>query len=90
MPMYYPDLKSVQMTAQAMSEQPDPAKRYRGIVPNTEAELSQARRQLGRYFREVWGDPIAAIEVEEALTSENYHEKLQAAFGRRYCAKREG
>lgn len=33
MPMYYPDLKSVQTTAQQMSEQPDPEKKYKGIIP---------------------------------------------------------
>lgn len=82
MPMYYPDLKSVQQCAQQMAEQPDPTKKYKGLIPTTEKELPQARIELGQYFRRVWNDVVAALEVEEAATEENYHEVLARGLRR--------
>lgn len=79
MPMYYPDLKSVQECAKSMSENVK-GKEYKGIIPKNENELPQARRELGLYFRHVWGDIIAAIEVEEAVTVDDYDEKMKDAI----------
>lgn len=78
MPMYYADLNSVKRTCVQMSEQPDPSKKYTGVIPEKEEELPEARKQLGQYFREVWNDEIAAIEVELAATRENYDQVLHA------------
>ena len=77
MPMYFPDLKSVQRLAEMMTKQPDPKKKYNGLIPKDETDLSEARYQLGLYFRLVWGDTIQAIEVEEGATKENYEEVIQ-------------
>jgi hypothetical protein len=83
MPMYYPDLKSVRNTAEAMAKNTG-AKKYKGIIPKTEKELPEARIQLGRYFRSVWGDEVAAVEVEMSVTKENYNKKLsEGLFGGR-------
>jgi hypothetical protein len=76
MPMYYPDLKSVAQTAKLMSGH-DGDKKYTGLIPKTQAELSEARRQLAAYFRNVWRDRIAAMEVEYAATKENYDEVMR-------------
>lgn len=76
MPMYYPDLGSVKSTAQAMTKN-EGAQKYRGVIPKTEQDLPQARRDLAKYFREVWKDDVAAAEVEMAVTKENYYEKME-------------
>lgn len=75
MPMYFPDLESVQQLANQMSKNVK-GKEYHGIIPKDESELSQARVELGRYMREVWSDNVAAIEIEQAVTEENYAEKM--------------
>jgi hypothetical protein len=80
--MYFPDLKSVASCAQEMAKQPDPDKRYVGIVPVTEDELPRARKELGAYMRNTWGDKIAALEIELALTEETYNSGLQGALRR--------
>ena len=79
MPMYYPDLESVQRTCEQMSKN-SKGKEYKGIIPKNESELSQARRDLGFYFRRVWNDKIAAIEVEKAVTEYNYDAKMKEAI----------
>jgi len=71
MPMYFPDLESVKRCAQSMTKNKGD-KKYTGIIPQTENELSQARKELGTYFREVWRDEIQAAEVEFGATEENY------------------
>ena len=76
MPMYYPDLKSVQVCVKTMQMHKD-NKKYKGIYPKTEKDLPEARIQLGKYFREVWKDNIAAVEVELALDHNNYEQKMQ-------------
>jgi len=80
MPMYYPDLPSVRRCAKLMSKQPDDAKKYIGLIPTTENELPEARKQLGAYMRNTWGDRIAALEIELAVTEDNYHEKLKGSI----------
>lgn len=80
MPMYYPDLKSIQNLATIMRKNAK-GKEYHGIIPKNEKELPVARKELGRYFREVWGDEIQAIEVEQAATKENYHEAISKGLG---------
>ena len=80
MPMYYPDLKSVRATAEAMTKNKGD-KKYKGIIPKTEEDLPKARKELGRYFREVWEDEINAIEIERAATKENYHEAISRGLG---------
>ena len=80
MPMYFPDLASVARIAEDMKGQPDPAKRYTGIIPTTEAELPLARRALGHYVRTVWNDSVAAIEIEQAATKENYQETVRCGI----------
>lgn len=75
MPMYYPDLESVQDCVKAMRKNKG-EKRYNGIYPETEEQLAQARSELGKYFRTVWGDKIQAMEVELAVNRDNYYEKI--------------
>ena len=82
MPMYFPDLKSVQTIARMMAEHKD-NKKYKGIYPNNEEELSLARKQLGEYFRNVWKDEIQALEVELAVDETNYHKKIQEHIKKR-------
>ena len=79
MPMYFPDLKSVQRIAEQMTKH-EGKKKYVGIIPKTDAELPKARKALGKYFREVWGDEIQAMEIEESVTENDYHEKLGKAI----------
>lgn len=78
MPAYYPDLNSVAIFAARMKNHSDDAKKYYGIVPQTEGQLPNARKQLGAYMRKVWQDEIAALEIELAVEPHNYHEKLRA------------
>jgi len=75
MPMYFPDLKSVQQLALDMAKNKG-KKKYVGIHPVNEQELPYARVALGRYMREVWDSEIGALEVELALTEDNYHDKM--------------
>ena len=75
MPMYFPDLQSVQKIARMMMEHKE-NKKYKGIYPNNEEELPIARKQLGTYFREIWHDEIEALEIELALDETNYDKKL--------------
>ena len=85
MPMYFPDLRSVRDLAEVMSRNKG-EKKYRGITPETEAELPEARKQLARYMREVWDDEIFALEIELAVDESNYDEKIRnhimGVFGR--------
>ena len=83
MPMYFPDLKSVQEVAKMMMEHKDNQK-YRGIYPNNEKELPLARKQLGEYFRRVWEDEIQALEIELAVDETNYHKKLGDHIEKKY------
>ena len=76
MPMYYPDLKSVKSCAEAMTRQPNANKRYFGPIPETEEDLPKPRIMLGLYFRNTWNDVIAAMEIELAVTKENYEELM--------------
>lgn len=76
MPMYYPDLASVKRDAEMMAKHSDKSKRYKGLIPQTEKDLPEARKQLGTYFRIVWKDIIQAIEIEQAATKENYDEAI--------------
>ena len=80
MPMYYPDLKSVERLAVQMADQRDPGRKYKGIIPKTEAELPEARIALGKYMREVWNDTVFAYEIEEAATEENYHKAISTGM----------
>ena len=72
MPMYYPDLESVRKSAIMMERMHTDSKKYRGIIPQTEEDLPEARIQFGEYFRTVWGDEMSALEVELAVTKEYY------------------
>lgn len=76
MPMYFPDLKSVQRIAKDMLHQ-DEDKKYKGIYPETEKDLPEARRQLAKYMREIWKDEVFAMEIELAVSEDNYNERLQ-------------
>lgn len=84
MPAYYPNLNSVKNFAENMQKQPDEAKRYKGIVPANESELPEAREQLGAYMREIWGDEVAALEIELAVNKENYREKFHKHLNGRF------
>ena len=84
MPMYFPDLESVKRLAEDMQKQPDDNKKYKGIVPTTEGELPEARKELGSYLRSVWKDEVFALEVELALDEGNYHEKLRENMAQRF------
>ena len=77
MPMYYPDLNSVKCFAEEMRDHLVKVKRYTGLIPSTEKELPEARQQLGNYMRDVWHDPLGALEIELAVTEADYHDKLQ-------------
>jgi len=79
MPMYFPDLESVKQVCEIMSKHKSD-KKYTGIIPQTEGDLPEARIQLGRYFRTVWNDEIAALEVEKAVTRENYQKIMDESF----------
>lgn len=83
MPMYYPDLKSVKRFAEDM-QQRDDAKKYKGIIPTSEDELPEARKQLGNYMRDIWGDEIAALEIELAVDRDNYYQKMQEHIAGRF------
>lgn len=76
MPSYFPDLKSVKQIAERMQGHAGD-KKYKGIVPQTEDELSKGRIELGKYMRETWNDNLIALEIELAVTKNNYHQKLR-------------
>lgn len=63
MPMYYPDLHSLQTCVKSMRRNKE-EKEYKGIFPEKDSDIPEARKQLGEYFRNVWGDQVGAIEVE--------------------------
>ena len=79
MPMYFPDLESVQNCVKAMRHNKG-EKRYNGIYPENEDQLAQARTKLAAYFRTVWEDDLQAMEVELAVTEENYEETMREAM----------
>lgn len=58
-------------------------KLYKGFIPKKEADLERGRRELAQYFRDVWHDEIQAMEIEEAVTRDDYHDKLGEAIKRR-------
>lgn len=78
MPMYFPDLKSVQGCVDAMRMNKG-EKCYNGIYPENEEQLAQARTELATYFRTVWKDELQAMEIEMAVTEENYERKMRGA-----------
>jgi len=85
--MYFPNLKSVKTTAEIMSRHTG-EKKYIGIIPQNDSDLSEARKQLGKYFRDIWKDELQALEIELSVTENNYHEKIaqhmRYRFMRRY------
>ena len=81
MPMYFPDLKSVQQLVVSMRKNVG-LKKYTGIYPTTEEELLLARQQLAKYLRDVWKDEIFAMEVEFAVSKENYESRMTAGIHR--------
>ena len=76
MPQYFPDLESVKSHAELMQRQTG-GKKYKGLIPKDELQLSAARLQLGAYMRNVWKDEVAALEIELSLTEDNYYDKLK-------------
>lgn len=80
--MYYPDLASVARVAKMMQRNKK-GKEYKGLIPETKEDLPEARKQLGTYFREVWEDEVAALEVENAVTKNSYHEQMGKAIEKR-------
>lgn len=76
MPMYFPDLGSVQNLAKSMSKNTGD-KKYMGIYPKTKEELPQARKELAKYLRDIWKDDVFAVEVEMAATPENYQKIME-------------
>ena len=75
MPMYFPDLQSVKELAETMSRN-EKGKEYKGIIPETEKELPEARKQLAKYMRDVWDDEVFALEIELAVDETNYDQKM--------------
>ena len=75
MPMYFPDLESVQGCVNSMRQNEGSAQ-YKGVYPENEKQLPQARRELAVYFRETWGDEVQAMEIELAVSEENYDELM--------------
>ena len=71
MPMYYPDLDSVQRGCEMFAKSKN-GKPYKGLIPQTEADLPEARKQFAKYMREELGDIVWAAEIEFAATPENY------------------
>ncbi len=67
MPRWYPDLESIQQCIEVV-RQNEGDKRYNGIYPDNEAQLPRARKELAAYFREVWDDPVQAMEVASPYT----------------------
>lgn len=86
MPMYFPDLESVKKCAEIMAMHQE-EKKYRGIIPQTEEQLPIARKQLGQYFRDIWNDEIQALEVELAVSEDNYDERIGSAIKKQLFMK---
>ena len=80
MTMYFPDLESVKRLAENSATGATIEKRYKGLIPKTEEELPEARKQLGEYLRKVWNDSVFALEVELGVSKENYQEKMKTAI----------
>ena len=76
MPQYFSDLASVKKLAEQMSDKQEEGKKYTGVIPENEADLPQARIELGGYMREVWQDEVFALEIEEAVSEDNYKERI--------------
>lgn len=83
MPMYFPDLESVQSCVKSMRHNKGD-RRYNGIYPETNEQLPEARAQLAKYFRDVWQDEVQAMEIENAVTEDNYGEIMQNAVVARF------
>lgn len=82
MPMYFPDLKSVQECVEDMRHNKG-AKQYKGIYPESEEDIPEARKQLAAYFRNVWNDELQAMEIEIAAANREEHdEKMAKAIGK--------
>ncbi len=79
MPMYFPDLESAQSCVKSMRHNKG-AKRYNGIYPEEGDQLPEARKQLAHYFRDVWQDEIQAMEIELAVTEDDYEKKMRDAI----------
>lgn len=79
MPAYFPDLKSIKKLAEDMSTIQKPENLYKGLIPKNENELPEARKQLAKYMRDIWDDEVAAMQIELAVSEENYHEKMRDA-----------
>ena len=77
MPHYFPDLESVKSEAELHATKQKPENKYKGIIPQNEEELPQARKELGQYMRDVWGDEISALEIELGVDINNYDEKIR-------------
>lgn len=87
MPMYFPDLKSIQQCVKSMRMNKD-EKHYDGIYPETTEQLPEAREALAKYFRDIWDDEIQAMEVELAVSEGDYHEKIGAAIRKQFTNDR--
>lgn len=85
MPMYFPDLKSVQECVKDMRMNKG-EKRYDGIYPESEDQLSEARKALDEYFRNIWDDEIQAMEVELAVSKNEYTDKMNSAIVKRFLS----
>lgn len=83
MPMYFPDLKSLQSCARAMQANKG-EKKYIGIYPEKEADIPEARKQLAKYMREIWNDEIEALEIELGVDETNYDKKIGQAIRKRF------
>ncbi len=79
MPMNFPDLKSVQSCVESMRMNKGD-KKYNGIYPETVEQLPEARTALAKYFREIWEDEVQAMEIELAVTEDNYHDQMRDAI----------
>ena len=88
MPMFFPSLKEVKRLAEDMATHQEESKRYRGIIPQTDGELLEARQQLAAYMRSVWEDEIEAMEIEEAVSEGNYYAKMLDAAIKNAKSKR--
>jgi len=87
MPMYFPDLVSVRKCAEMMATHQKPENKYKGIIPKTEEELPEARKQLAEYFRTIWHDEIQALEIELGVSKDNYEEKIGKAITAKFLEK---
>lgn len=79
MPMYFPDLESIQSCVKSMRQNKGD-KRYDGIYPENDEQLPEARKQLAKYFRDIWEDELQAMEIELAVTEDDYEKKMSDAI----------